>query len=176
MRAALLGVIATGSHGTLLFTSNGTWIIPDGVTLARAVVDGGAGGGGNIEDLNTGGGPADAGGNGGASFISYNGSPLITAFGGTGTTESAQSGADGAGGFDSAYTGLVTIITGGSPSIPGDMIGGPVSGGRGGEVSVTNLLAGAVGPGSVLTITVGSGGAGAAGGTAGEPGKVRIDW
>ncbi len=173
MRAALLGVIATGSHGTLLFTSNGTWIIPDGVTAARATLDGAAGGGGGF----LGGNFFEPGNDGGASFISYSGTPLVTADGGTGTDTLGHPGTDGSGSFNSAYAGRVTITAGGSPSAPGDMAGGPSSaGGHGGEVTITNLLAGAVGPGSVLTITVGPGGTGTAGGTDGAPGKVQIDW
>lgn len=173
--------VPIAAHGTQLFTSSGSFTVPAGVTQVQAYVIGAGGGGGGMHGAHY------AAGTGGTS--SFGG---ITAGGGAGGTTGiypiGPSGTPGAAGSGSggSYGAIAVNMKATTPALTGTTYGnggvagslGGYSGGVGGAgaarfgfVSVT--------PGEILTVTIGTGGAGNgyyAYGSAGQVGAVAIFW
>lgn len=139
-----------------VFTSSGTFVVPDGVTKVRARVTGGGGGGGA-----TGGGSYKAMGGGGGGFAigEYSVTP--------GASITVTVGAGGAGATASGTGNYVNGSAGGTSSFGAFC---SATGGEGGKAAITtNPLAslGGIGSGGALNFSGGKSYTGAGGGTPG---------
>jgi hypothetical protein len=125
------------AQNTVVFTSSGTWTVPQGVTtiLVSGCAGGGGGGGGGASNSTSGGAGSGGGGGAGQSVIKK--------------TISVTPGS----------TITVTIGAGGSAGSGGAANGG--SGGNGGNGGNTTLVTGST---TLLSLTAGSGGSGGSGG------------
>lgn len=184
-----IGTIAQ-THGSVLFTANGTWTVPAGVTECWVTMIGGGGGGGGGGGTGTASGRTgnvngSAGAAGGAtSFHTH-----LTVNGGNGGVQGFASGLGGYAnsiGSIAGETSQPTSTTGGQGAHPGatplGVYGRGGQGGKGADGNGTSYGAGGGGcggfssgaylkenvsgltPGAVKTITIGAGGAGGAGG------------
>ena len=171
--------------GQQLFTSNGTFTVPDDVTSISVVCVGGGGGGGTSDQddelgggggggalayvnnitttpgesltITVGAGGAAGGGNGGNSSLSRGGTTLCSAGGGQGGDD-VDSGGDGGNG------GTVITGTGGSGGSGGDANDGTSNNGGGGGGAGGYSGAGGNGANNNSTAAGGDGAGGAAGG------------
>lgn len=158
------GVLSSGvtggnaTHGEQLFTANGTFVVPEGVSiLVVTAVGGGGGGGGGSTGGGTSGSPGNTGGHGEAcDFMTLNVIPLSShqiyiGTGGRGGTASYGTTAGGAGGV-----GIAKGANGGGGAKGG---GGGGGGGGASGIDATVLARGGGGGGGA------SGGVGGTGGT-----------
>lgn len=157
------GVLSSGvtggnaTHGEQLFTANGTFVVPEGVSiLVVTAVGGGGGGGGGGGSSNSNGdcGPGGAGGRGNVTSavpVCVNPSQSIPVIVGQGGAGAYARGAAGAGG-----AGNPAGSNGASPNRG--------YGGRGGNGGSVNGLAGTGGAGGIENSTAHFGGAGGGGG------------
>jgi hypothetical protein len=198
----------SGSGTTLhrqIFTSNGTWMRPAGVTEVWATVCAGGGGGGmGYNDSNYYNGYGGGGGGSGGCFIEdditgITGNVPITIGAGGARGDSSSNDGNGQNGGDSSFGTFVTAYGGfgggqaaqAGPGFGGSSYGNPGHAGSstqgwvGCEVGTVYQQFGVGGtPGaSPLDSTTGAGGTGGGGacgsgyvGFAGSPGKVKIEW
>jgi len=166
-----------------VFTANGTFTVPAGVTAVKvSICSGGGGGGGGAFS------GATSGGSGGSSsFGSY--VVIGTSGGGAGSSNQSAGTHSGANGTSGSITGGTSYVL---PSITGrggNGVGGQNTtliccgttpctniGGVGGSSSTVGYVTGLT-PGGSVTVTVGAAGtAGSPNGTAGVAGFVLIEW
>lgn len=171
-----------------LFTANGTFVVPDGVTMINVLIQGGGGGGGGNGEWPHGQGPGSGGASGGAAFLCMRvtsgeqypvtvgsaGVPGVSgnASGGAGGTSSfgGSYATGGGGGGASTSAGAYFPGTAGTASvvgaIPALIFNGQSGAGNAGGRSVTQYGAG------------GNGSPGSRGspGYAGQPGAVFVWW
>lgn len=174
--------------GMQVFTGNGTFVVPDGVTTINVLIQGGGGGGGGNGQWSGGQGPGTGGASGGTAFLCMNvtsgeqypvtvgsaGAPGVSAntSGGAGGTSSfGESYATGGGGGGaSTAAGVYFPGTAGTASVAGDIpslsFNGQSIAGNAGGSSATQYGAG------------GNGSPGSRGspGYAGQPGVVFVWW
>ena len=171
------------AKGMQVFTSNGTFTAPAGITTVKVTcVGGGGGGGGGWEVSNEGGTTSYYGGNGGvaATAVKYvsvtPGSTYSVAVGagGTGGTSGLGSTNGGPGGQTSFGISIVTAVGGG-----GGFTAPTGNPGTNGSTGTGDLVLAGAGQTALTGVTYGGGGAGGYGytnGVAGRPGVVFVEY
>jgi hypothetical protein len=155
-------------QGQQVFTANGTFTVPAGVTQVSAVVVGGGGGGGDATADDE---PGAGGGGGGLSYGTFtvtSGESLTVTVGAGGN----NGGTGGTGGTTSIARGATTLLSGGGGSGGSSTDGVSAGGGNGGSSGGTERDGGGTGGngGSTSDSTTGAGGGGGAAGYSGNGG------
>lgn len=164
-----VGALAAGGTKGQLFTANGTFTVPTGVTAVKVTVIGGGGGGGNtVSGWTTG----QGGGGGGGVAIEY----LTGLTPGAAIAVTVGSGGSGGAAGGTSSFGAYCSATGGSAGSASSSLlnaGGSGGTGSGGDI---NLVGGPGGLGIYTSVGCFSysagGGGGGAGGSAGQPGDT----
>jgi hypothetical protein len=170
-------------HQGQLFTSSGTFTVPEGITKVKVSLTGGGGGGAGGHGSSTVGGDGTDGGNTsfGTHVINNGGGKGFNANGGyaSGTT-GARTGVQY---MQGVLTNNSTLIAYGVGGAGGGSIDGLPSGGSGGTNYLFVGFVTGLTPGETITVTVGSGGSGGANGgggagngTAGTAGVCLVEW
>ena len=161
-------VIEVANNGQEVFTTNGTFVVPTGITQISAIVVGGGGGGGDATDDDE---PGSGGAGGGLSYGTFTVTPgeSLTVTVGTGGNRGEQG---GTGGTTSISRGATTLLSGGGGSGGSSTDGGSAGGGNGGSSGGTERDGGGSGGdgGSTSDSSTGNGGGGGAGGYSGNGG------
>jgi hypothetical protein len=168
-----------GTNGQV-FTANGTFTVPTGVTIVKVICAGGGGGGagvittggtGGTSTFSTisasggaGGGVGGAGGSGGGT----SGSPNWGLTGNTGGNGNGCTLTGGAGG--------VAIVPFGNYSYGGRGVNSDVAGGGGGSGGYALKYLSGLTPGGTISVTVGGAGSAGTSAVAGSAGYVWLEW
>lgn len=165
----------TGARGQV-FTGNGTFTIPTGVTTVKVTVVGGGGGGGGYNPGCSG--NPTTGGTGGTSSVSSGNQTIstVSATGGQGSSPSAilSPGSGSGGDLNIAMRQGNWVSWGGGFTFGGGGSGFATPPGEGGGSAVrwfTGLT-----PGANLTVTRGGGGGGTGQGATGQNGVIYFEW